>query len=102
MVIENSSLVSVLFREVFSHPYISFYHLLVNVFCVITISGNIIYTYNLLDPIRIGFLFSVISAQIGGEFSDPLPGLVYLDFLVEADMSELLRCSNISLQNYFL
>ena len=29
-VVESSSLVSVLFREVFSHPYISFFHLLVN------------------------------------------------------------------------
>ena len=34
-VIESSSfVVSVLFREVFSHPYISFFHLLVNGFCV--------------------------------------------------------------------
>ena len=31
-VIESSSLVPVLFRIVFSHPYISFFHLLVNVF----------------------------------------------------------------------
>ena len=30
-VIDSSSIVSVLFREVFSHPYISFFHLLVNV-----------------------------------------------------------------------
>ena len=34
-VVESSSLVSVLFREVFSHPYISFFHLLVNSFSVI-------------------------------------------------------------------
>ena len=33
-VVEISYLVSVLFREVFSHPYISFFHLLVNGFCV--------------------------------------------------------------------
>ena len=33
-VIESSSLVSVLFREVFSHPYISFFYLIVNGFCV--------------------------------------------------------------------
>ena len=33
-VVESSSLVSVLFREAFSHPNISFFHLLVNVFCV--------------------------------------------------------------------
>ena len=31
------SLVPVLFREVFSHPYISFFHLLVNGFSVIII-----------------------------------------------------------------
>ena len=36
-VIESSSLVPVLFREVFSHPYISFFHLLVNGFSVIFI-----------------------------------------------------------------
>ena len=34
-VIESSSLVPVPFREVFSHPYISFFHLLVNGFSVI-------------------------------------------------------------------
>ena len=36
-IVESSSLVSVLFREVFSHPYISFFHLLVNGFSVIYI-----------------------------------------------------------------
>ena len=34
-IVESSSLVSVLFQEVFSHPYISFFHLLVNGFSVI-------------------------------------------------------------------
>ena len=33
-VVESSSHVSVLFREAFSHPYISFFHLLVNGFSV--------------------------------------------------------------------
>ena len=32
--VENSSLVSVLFREVFNHSYISFFHSLVNGFSV--------------------------------------------------------------------
>ena len=32
--LESSSLVSVLFREAISHPYISFFHLLVNGFSV--------------------------------------------------------------------
>ena len=34
-VLEKSSLVSVLFREVFSHPYISFFHLLVIIIIII-------------------------------------------------------------------
>ena len=33
-VVDSSSLVSVLFREAFNHPYISFFHLLVNGFSV--------------------------------------------------------------------
>ena len=33
-VVESSSLVSLLFREVLNHPYISFFHLLVNGFSV--------------------------------------------------------------------
>ena len=33
-VVKSSSLVSVLFREAFIYPYISFFHLLVNVFFV--------------------------------------------------------------------
>ena len=36
-IVESSSLVSVLFREEISHPYISFFHLLVNGFSVIHI-----------------------------------------------------------------
>ena len=39
-VIESSSLVPVLFGEVFSHPYISFFHLLVNGFSVIFFSNE--------------------------------------------------------------
>ena len=33
-VVESSSLVSILFREAFRHPYFSFFHLLVNGFSV--------------------------------------------------------------------
>ena len=39
-IVESSSLVSILFREVFSHPYISFFHLLVNGFSVIRYSDD--------------------------------------------------------------
>ena len=46
-IVESSSLVSVLFREVFSHPYIFFFHLLVNDVSVIYIwtPALIIYSY---------------------------------------------------------
>ena len=36
-VVDSSSLVSILFREAFSHPYISFFHLLVNGFLLCNI-----------------------------------------------------------------
>ena len=39
-VIESSSLVPVLFREAFSHPYISFFHLLVNGFSVMSLKKH--------------------------------------------------------------
>ena len=42
-VVDSSSLVSVLFREAFSHPYISIFHLLVNVFSVIRECGSTLY-----------------------------------------------------------
>ena len=42
-VIENSSLVPVLFRELFSHPYISLFHLLVNGFSAIREYGSTLY-----------------------------------------------------------
>ena len=47
---ESSSLVSVLFREVLSHPYISFLDLLVNGFCVTSF-----HTY-FADPIHIPYI----------------------------------------------
>ena len=39
-VVESSSLVSVLFREALSHPYISFFHLLVNGYSVTSKLNN--------------------------------------------------------------
>ena len=42
-IVESSSLVSVLFREAISHPYISFFHLLVNGFSVIRENGSTLY-----------------------------------------------------------
>ena len=45
--VESSSLVSVLFREAFNHPYISFFHLLVNVYITVCdrIAHKIIFWY---------------------------------------------------------
>ena len=57
-VIESSSLVSVLFREVFSHPYISFFHLLVNGFCVTsfrTFLANCITSYPLVLYVHVKY-----------------------------------------------
>ena len=42
-IVESSSLVYVLFREVISHPYISFFHLIVNGFSVIREYGSTLY-----------------------------------------------------------
>ena len=42
-VVDSSSLVSVLFREAFSRPFISFFHLLVNVFSVFRECGSTLY-----------------------------------------------------------
>ena len=42
-IVESSSLVSVLFREAISHPYISFFHLLVNGFSVNREYGSTLY-----------------------------------------------------------
>ena len=42
-IVESSSLVSVLFQEAISHPYISFFHLLVNSFSVIREYGSTLY-----------------------------------------------------------
>ena len=68
-VTEISSLASVLFREVFSHPYISFFHLLVNGF-VLLVSvhvlanlcvmhcGHIIHTLHFISLEKVfGFYF---------------------------------------------
>ena len=48
-IVESSSLVSVLFREVFSHPYISFFHLLVNGFSVIIEGLQLLLDMSMVD-----------------------------------------------------
>ena len=45
-IVESSYLLSVLFREAISHPYISFFlHILVNVFSVIREYGSTLYVW---------------------------------------------------------
>ena len=51
-IVESSSLVSVLFREAISHPYISFFHLLVNGFSVIYV---VLYTEVSLSKKNMGW-----------------------------------------------
>ena len=47
---ESSSLVFVLFRQAFSYPYISFFHLLVNVFSVISTALSMLGWHTQLHP----------------------------------------------------
>ena len=58
LIVESSSLVSVLFREAISHPYISFFHLLVNVFSVTS------FPYFFEDPLP---LLSWWAVSVGGD-----------------------------------
>ena len=53
-IVESSSLVSVLFREVFSHPYVSFFHLLVNGFSVIYICMCVCTYHTSHPPVKSG------------------------------------------------
>ena len=70
-VVESSPLVSVLFRETFSHPYISFFHLLVNGFSV-TCTDTFLLVHLLLYR-RAGLTVLLISR------GEPLGHLVYYE-----------------------
>ena len=53
-VLESLSLISVLFREAFSHPYISFFHSLVNGFSMTSYSIFLSTLYHHYIGMRIG------------------------------------------------
>ena len=61
-IVESSSLVSVLFREAISHPYISFFHLLVNGFSVIF--NSIVSKYVLVNCIHMPQIFRLHGGQL--------------------------------------
>ena len=65
-VVESSSLVSVLFREAISHPYISFFHLLVNGFSVIREYCSTLYVGLALavSPTNTNFRLTFLLTQI--------------------------------------
>ena len=74
-IVESSSLVSVLFREAISHPYISFFHLLVNGFSVIYIYVCVCTKKNTRDLIYIKFIAKdffpkIISSSAGENAGD--------------------------------
>ena len=74
--VESSSLVSVLFREAFNHPYISFFHLLVNGFSVIRECSSTLY---------VGLACTVLPTNTNFRLTFLLTGLqeaVYEDFSV--------------------
>ena len=66
-VVERSSLVSVHFREAFSHPYISFFHLLVNGFPVIREYGSSLYVglARAVPPTNTNFQLLLLPTQAG-------------------------------------
>ena len=64
--IEISSLGPVLFREVFSHPYIFFFHLLVNGFSVIREYGSTLYVglARAISPTNTNFRLTFLLTQL--------------------------------------
>ena len=65
-VVESSSLVPVLFREAISHPYISFFHLLVNVFSVTSLYTFVTYARKIEQSGEISYSRSVKFSWILG------------------------------------
>ena len=81
-VIKSSSLVPVLFREVFSHPYISLFHLLVNGFSVTCNNNN--YHNNLLQTGFLGVYWSdrYITYTLVTNFPEIVPFIIGFCFTV--------------------
>ena len=74
-IVESSSLVSVLFREVISHPYISIFHLLVNGFSVTSFCNDLILVHAVQLKPTIKIQISGRMASIG--ISDVVTASVY-------------------------
>ena len=74
---DSSSLVSVLFREASSHPYISFFHLLVNAFSVIREYGSTLYVglARAVSPTNTNFRLTFLLTR--------LQEALYEDFCIE-------------------
>ena len=73
-IVESLSLVSVLFREAISHPYISFFHLLVNGFSVIYLeSKHNIYIHMKLTKNPMHWQFFFRGGRGGEAFAPPPP-----------------------------
>ena len=73
-VVESSSLVSVHCREAFSHPYISFFHLLVNGFTVIREYCSTIYVglARTAPPTNTNFWLSFLLTRLQEALSEDL------------------------------
>ena len=74
-VVESSSLVSVLFREEFNHPYISFFHLLVNGFSVIRECGSTLYVglERAVSPTITNFRLTFLLTRLQEDLYEDLP-----------------------------
>ena len=71
-VVASSSLVFVLFREAFSHPYIYFFHLLVNGFSVIREYGSTLYVglARAVPPTNTNFQPLLLPTQVGMPYTN--------------------------------
>ena len=89
-VVQSSSLVSVLFREAFSHPYISFFHLLVNGFSVTCNNNN--YHNHLLQTVFLEVYLSIATSLVPlvNNFSEICAFIIGFSFTVWTKMSPLL------------
>ena len=68
-IVESSSLVSVLFREAISHPYISFFHLLEMVFLLL-VYISVVEKKNLNRTLEIDSPFQTLTVGLLVEFID--------------------------------
>ena len=85
-IVESSSLVSVLFREAISHPYISFFHLLVNGFsvtCIYMLSVCLVCQINCVGGVTWTKHAHAQSFLGGGGAVKPVTPVLFISYTLE-------------------